>query len=136
MKLMLDLNILLDVVQRREPHYAASASILNLAYEQKNGCFPAHAVTTLRYLVARHADRQKAGELVDWLLLHFTVAAVGTDTLKRARALDFPDFEDAVVSACAEQLGCSFIITRNCRDFARSSVTAVTPEEFLAQRRN
>ena len=27
--IMLDLNVILDVVQRREPHYAASAAVLS-----------------------------------------------------------------------------------------------------------
>jgi hypothetical protein len=28
MKILVDLNVLLDVIQRREPHYAASAALL------------------------------------------------------------------------------------------------------------
>lgn len=136
MRLMLDLNLLLDVVQRREPHYDASAQILSHVLEKRNGCIAAHAITTLHYLVAKHADRQKADELVDWLLLNFAVAAVDGNTLQRARALQFSDFEDAVVSACAEQQDCAFIITRNCRDFAQSSIAALTPGEFIVQRMN
>lgn len=136
MKLMLDLNLLLDVVQNRAPHYDASAQILNHALEKRQGCIAAHAVTTLHYLVAKHADRRKADDLIDWLLLNFTVAPVDRVTLQRARALEFTDFEDAVVSACAEQLDCTCIITRNCRDFARSSIIALTPGEFIVQRMN
>ena len=42
-----------------------------------------------------------------------------------------PDFEDAVVDAVAERNGADYILTRNIKDFAGSSVPAVTPTEFL-----
>lgn len=45
------------------------------------------------------------------------------------------DVEDAVVSACAEQQDCAFIITRNCRDFAQSSIAALTPGEAGLKKR-
>ena len=34
MKVTLDINVLLDVFQRREPHYAASAKVVSLDYRQ------------------------------------------------------------------------------------------------------
>lgn len=44
---------------------------------------------------------------------------------------DFRDFEDCVVAKCAESCNADYIITRNVKDFAGSSVRAITPEEFL-----
>lgn len=42
-----------------------------------------------------------------------------------------PNFEDAVADAVAERNSADYILTRNVRDFAGSSVPAVTPTEFL-----
>ena len=68
MRVMLDLNVLLDVVQRRDPFYAASAATLSKVLTREvTGCIPGHALTTLYYLVSRQAGKAKAGELVDWL---------------------------------------------------------------------
>jgi len=64
-------------------------------------------------------------------LKHFQVAAVDSRVLTRARALNWPDFEDAVVAAAAEAHDCSLIITRNVSDFRDSPVSARTPEEYL-----
>ena len=136
MKLMLDLNLLLDVVQQRQPHYAASAHVLNYALEGNNGCIAAHAVTTLHYLVSKYADRRKADELIDWLLQNFTISQISKNTFLRAQVLDFTDFEDAVVCACAEQQHCDYIVTRNSRDFVKASVAVLTPGEFIAQKMN
>lgn len=133
MKIMFDLNILLDVVQRREPHFAASAAVSSMAVRKEiTGLIPAHAVTTLAYVVKKHAGAKKESEVLDWLLAGFRVAPAGHEEMLRARAYAMMDFEDAVVAAVAEAQGCRFILSRNVADFRRSSVPAVTPEEFLA----
>ncbi len=129
---MLDLNVLLDVVQRREPFYTASAATLSKVLTREvTGCIPGHALTTLYYLVSRQTDKAKAGELVDWLLVHFEVIPQDRSQFLRARSLDCPDFEDAVVASAAEASACEMIVTRNIGDFAGAPVPAVTPEEFL-----
>lgn len=129
---MLDLNILLDVVQRREPFYAASAEVLSHALETSNvACLPGHALTTLHYIVAKYADREQANALVDWLLAHLEVVAQERSQFVRARSLDMIDFEDAALASAAEASGCELIITRNVADFHSSPIPAVTPEELL-----
>jgi predicted nucleic acid-binding protein len=129
---MLDLNVLLDVVQRREPFYAASAAVLGQAIEGPNvACLPGHALTTLHYIVAKYANREHAGTLVDWVLAHLEIVPQDRTQFVRARSLQFSDFEDAAVASAAEASGCELIITRNVADFGSSPVPAVTPEEFL-----
>jgi len=133
-KITVDLNVVLDVVQKRERHYAASAAVLSLVAEGAVvGALPAHAFTTLHYIVDRYAGPEKAGELIDWLIRDFDVAEAGKEQLVHARKLEFPDFEDAVVAACASRAGSDLIVTRNLADFMGSPVPAVTPEEFLAR---
>lgn len=137
MKVAVDLNVVLDVVQKRHPHYGASATVLTQVVEGTiAGVLPSHAFTTLHYLVERFAGRDKAGELVDWLLHHFEVAEAGRTELLHARTLAFADFEDAVVAACAVRVGADLIVTRNISDFRRSPVPAMTPEELLSREPN
>jgi predicted nucleic acid-binding protein len=134
--ILVDLNVLLDVIQRREPHYPASAAVLDeVVREHVQAVLPAHVFTTLHYLVGRHQSITVAHEAVDWLLAHFDVVSVGREEFVRARALGWRDFEDGVVAAAAEFSGCAQIVTRNVRDFVGSSVPAVTPEEFLVMLR-
>ena len=130
--ILVDLNVLLDVIQKREPHYPASAAVLDeVVREHVRAVLPAHVFTTLHYVVGRHQSTTVAHEAIDWLLAHFDVASVGRAELIRARALGWADFEDGVVAAAAESSGCAQIVTRNVRDFVGSSVPTVTPEEFL-----
>jgi predicted nucleic acid-binding protein len=135
MKVMLDLNVLLDVVQQREPHFAASAQVLAMAARGDLWAFvPPHAITTLYYLVAKYGDRDRADSTVDWLLAKTQMQPAGRDDFLRARSLGLADFEDAVVAALAEAARCRYIISRNARHFDGSPVPALTPEEFLAAR--
>ncbi|HLX09953.1 MAG TPA: PIN domain-containing protein [Thermoanaerobaculia bacterium] len=132
MRVMLDLNVVLDVVQRREPFYTASATVLSQAVEGENvACLPGHALTTLHYIVSKYAGREQAGTLVDWVLAHLEVVSQDRAQFVRARSLKFDDFEDAALASAAEAADCKYIITRNVADFRRSPVPAATPEEFL-----
>jgi len=135
MRFMLDLNVLLDVVQRREPFYAASAAVLSQAVEGPSvACLPGHALTTLYYVVAKHAGQEEAGILVDWVLAHLEIVPQDRAQFIRARSLRFDDFEDAALASAAEAAGCELIVTRNVADFALSPVAAITPEELLRAR--
>jgi predicted nucleic acid-binding protein len=130
--ILVDSNVILDVVQRREPHFGASAAVLDdVASGRVQAAPPAHVVTTLHFIVGRYQGERGAHRLVDWLLTHFEVASVGRAELARARGFGWDEFEDRVVAAAAESSGCRQIVTRNVGDFEGSLVPAVTPEEFL-----
>lgn len=132
MKIMIDLNVLVDVLQQRKPFLAASAKVCAAVAEgEVSGSLPAHAVTTIFYLVRRNAAQEVADRAMDWLLRTFDVAPLDKLVLSRARNIGMKDFEDAVVVASAENEKCDFIVTRNIGDFSVSPVKAIAPEEFL-----
>jgi predicted nucleic acid-binding protein len=132
-KVTVDINVLLDVFQKREPHYAASARLLAMVQQgEMTGVFPAHGFTTLYYLVRKHASRPDAETAMDEILKHFEVGNLDVDGWSRARSLPMPDFEDAVVAVVAEESASEFIVTRNTGDFTYSPVIAITPVEFLS----
>mgnify|MGYP003890633541 CR=1 FL=1 len=134
MKVTVDINVLLDVFQKREPHYAASARLLAMVQQgELTGVFPAHGFTTLYYLVRKHASRPDAEAAMDDVLRHFEVGNLEAVGWARARSLPMTDFEDAVVAVVAEETASEFIITRNTGDFTHSPVPAITPVEFLSQ---
>ena len=135
MKVLLDLNVLLDVVQNRVPHYHDSAKVLSLArLGEIQAVLPVHAFTTLYYILAKAAGKPKADQTIDWLLAHFQVAVADKAVLLRARQLPLADFEDAVVASLAEASQCDHVVTRNVSDFAGSPVSALTPTDFLITR--
>lgn len=133
MRVLVDLNVFLDVEQERQPHFADSAAALSAALsEQFEGWMPAHSLTTLHYLIERHAGLAAADVAVDWHLKHFQIPALDGAVFKRARELAIPDFEDAVVAASAEAAGCAWIVTRNGGDFTGSPVPVISPKNLLS----
>jgi hypothetical protein len=51
MKIMLDLNVLLDVFQRRVPHVRYSSMVVKeILKHSVHGLLPAHGLTTIRQL--------------------------------------------------------------------------------------
>lgn len=132
MTALLDLNVLLDVIQARQPHYDDSAAVLSAARTGEfTALLPFHAITTIFYLVERWSGRARANETIDWLLQHFDVPAADRSVLVRARALTFNDFEDAVVASIAEKHRCDYNVSRNESDFTGAPVPAIAPGSFL-----
>ena len=61
MTLMLDLNVLLDVFQKRVPHYQYSSMVVKEILRQNvQGMLSAHGLTTIHYILAKYADTQRA----------------------------------------------------------------------------
>lgn len=132
MKVLVDINILLDVFQKREPFYEESSKVITELFRLDFPIVtPGHSVTTIYYIVAKQADVANALELVDWMLGKLDIGAITQDVLKRSRNLEMKDYEDAVCAAVAEQEQCQYIVTRDLSDFSMSPVSAVSPDTFI-----
>jgi predicted nucleic acid-binding protein len=134
MTILVDLNVILDVVQRREPHYTDSAILLStIVRGSADGAVPGHAITTVYYLVRRYVNKERAETTVDWLLNHLEVVPAGEDDFRTARQLEMDDFEDAVVATLADRASCDVIATRNTEDFGASPIPAKSPKAILSE---
>lgn len=132
-RILLDVNLVLDVLLDRRPHADAASSVWRAVEEGRaEGLLSAHAVTTIHYLNARAVGAKAARETTEALLSVFGVAAVDERVVRAAIALGFRDFEDAVTAAAAQRARCSAIVTRNPRDFRASPVRVLTPAEAAA----
>ena len=132
MRVMFDINVVLDIVGAREPFYDNSrAAFLKVIESGSEPYLAIHAYPTIYYLLGAASTRAKRGSAMEWVFDSFDVAAAGQRELDVARSLDMPDFEDALVASAAATAGCDLIITRNVEDFSTSPVTAMSPTEFL-----
>jgi predicted nucleic acid-binding protein len=132
-KLLLDTNVLLDVLAKRDPWYDHSATVLSLAEsEEIQGFLAAHSVSTLFYLSARHLGNRRATSVLVELLRVLTVAPLDHDTILRGLALGWSDFEDALQMLSGINVDADYLVTRNPGDFTAASLSVVTPTELLA----
>jgi predicted nucleic acid-binding protein len=133
LKVLIDLNVILDVLQRREPFYDMSARVLAAAERGLvEGWVAAHSLTTLFYLLTRYRSTERARVALTDLLTFLSVAAVDHEVIEQALNLPYPDFEDAVQMMAAVRSGVQYLVTRNVRDYGLGPLPALQPAELLA----
>ena len=134
MKLLIDANILLDVLQNREPYVQASSVIWKLCETEKaKGYVSALTFANLVYIMRKELEPKKIEETLQALSLIFEFVDFSASDLSRAAELNWDDFEDAVQSITADRVHADYIITRNVRDFTKSKVIAFAPSELIAR---
>ena len=132
MRLLIDGNILLDVLQKRKPHYDDSAKIWKMCEaDLAEGYVSALTFADLVYVMRKELSTEKISETLKSLSLIFRFEDLKASDLINAADLGWDDFEDAIQSITAERIGVDHIITRNVKDFKKSRIAAVTPTEFL-----
>jgi predicted nucleic acid-binding protein len=131
-QVMFDLNVILDVLQRREEFYEPSARVLSLAEIGRiQGWLSAHSITTLFYLIAKDQSPDKARAVLASLLLFIKVAPVDQHTIESALTLPYRDFEDAVQAIAALQVQADYLLTRNVRDYHPALLEVIQPAQLL-----
>lgn len=131
---MIDLNVLLDVMEKREPWVMDSAKTCAICGAWRVfGYVSPHALTTIYYIVRKRGGKDLAKRAIDWILAMFKVAKLGAAEFRRASLLGFEDFEDAVIAAAAEGEKCAYIVTRNAAHFKASPIPVISPSEFVAR---
>jgi predicted nucleic acid-binding protein len=127
--ILVDVNVVLDVLLNRPPHAEASAAVwAAIETGSCRGLLPAHAVTTIHYLVRKNLSSSKARRTVSDMLRVFEVAPVDGSVIQFALDLPFADFEDAVSAAAAHFAGCDYIVTRDPKGFPAPPIRCLTPE--------
>ena len=134
---MIDTNVILDVLLKREEFFESSKAVLTLCEDRKiQGFVSASTITDIFYLTrkALHSP-DKTYQLIDALLNTVSVLTVTNSDVLTALKTRARDFEDCLLAVCARSNRCGGIITRNKDDFLTFCLTLYTPEEFLALRR-
>jgi predicted nucleic acid-binding protein len=133
MTVLIDTNVILDYVLKREPFADASRECLETLIADKATIWLTASTITDIYYVTRRAlhDASKAKKMISTLLNTFGI--IGVDKADCLNALDIgvSDYEDALVSTCAKKANAEYIITRNIKDFGGSPIPAITPQDFL-----
>ena len=133
-RVLVDLNVVLDVLFQREPHYKEAAVVFRkIEAGDLLGLLAAHSVTTLHYLAAKRLGREKCRALIMDVLQLFEVVPVDGDRLRYALGLGWKDFEDAVQAACAQAAEADYLVTRDKKGFRAATVRVLTPGELVAR---
>ena len=132
MKILIDTNVILDVLIKREPYYLDSARVWTLTRGKTiEGYLSAISVNNLYYIVNKLKGHKTAASLVDHILEDYEIISLTKNILKQARTIEKKDFEDLIQYFSALQEGCDFLVTRNKKDFPSGGVKVISPQEIL-----
>ena len=136
-KVLIDLNIILDFLNKRNFHEEA-ANIINMCVEKKlYGFIAAHEITTLSYfLLKEKKDKNKAADIISALLDMFNIIPIDEKILREALFSPVNDYEDAVIEVSSVKNSIDYIISRNLGDFKSARVQVFTPEQFFIKESN
>ena len=133
MIVLLDTCIIIDVLQDRQPFSEDAKTIfIAVANKQVEACITAKSVADIYYITHRatHSD-EKSREILSKLFSLFSVLDTTGDDCKKALFSPITDYEDAVMVETAKREGIDYIITRNIKDYSKSSIEVISPTDFL-----
>lgn len=134
MKLFLDTNVLIDYLAAREPFCHDIREIV--CQSQINGILlvaSSITFTTMEYVLKKKVPHDVLMNQFALLRKIIHVPATDGETVDKAIASTFQDFEDAIQHYTAFG-NADYIITRNSKDFiSYSNIPVLTPSEFLKQ---
>lgn len=132
MKVLIDTNVILDVLYKREGFYEDSLKIWKLCETRKlDGYISALSIPNIVYILRRELDPEKTLEVIYNINLVFKIYDLKSEIIMQAAEKKTKDYEDALQMVTAQKLKASFIVTRNIKDFAGSKIIAVKPSELL-----
>ncbi len=133
MVILVDTNILVDVLMKREPYRKDAEEILaKCASREVIGYLAAHSVSNLFYILRKAYSQEERRTFIKGLCNIFRISDLtAKKILAAAENEKFSDFEDCLQAECAVEVMADYIVTRNPDDFANSRVKVIQPGEFL-----
>lgn len=131
-RIFLDTNVVLDLLGARIPFYKAAAQIATLADQNKISIVvSALSYSTLSYFLTKFEDAETAKEKLRKFKIISEICSLNESIIEKGLNSKFSDFEDSLQYYSAIKSDCSIIITRNAKDFKKSEIPVMTPDEFL-----
>ena len=133
MKVLFDCDAIIDIWGNTEDFFASYASFDTVLSRRFYPCITVTSLVSISYVLEarKFLNRQAARQAISALLKIFEVLDATASDAAFALESDMADFEDALTAFAAKRHEVDFIVTRNKRDFAKSPVPALTPQEFV-----
>jgi len=134
-KLLIDTDVILDFFFDRKPYSDYASQLLSLCESEKIIGFVTPVIcSNIYYILKQTAPHEKVIEKLKQLLMILNVLAMDKEVVFQALNSGFRDFEDALQNAAAIRVKhINAILTRNVKDYRKSELGVMTPEDYLNQ---
>ena len=133
MKVFLDVNVFMDVLERRDGWKASLAMVQMVRAGRVEGYISALTPPILYFLGARISSEKEAKRDVKRIISGFQIVPLSEEIISRSfDEKRMRDFEDSIQFYSAK-LSSEVLVTRNKRDFrvVEDEIEVLTPEEFM-----
>lgn len=133
MRVFLDANILVPVLDKEYPLFTYSSRVLSLANSSQ---FQIHTspvcLAIAFYFAEKKSGSTKAKSKIELLVRNVEIAPTKTEAvLKAIQNKSIANFEDGIEYCSAEAAKCKCLITEDKRDFYFAKMEILNAEEFL-----
>lgn len=131
-KILVDTNIVMDLLSKRDPFYQSAADLFSLADNKKlKLSVSALTLTNVHYVLNKQISNE-AREILRKFKVLVRILSLNDKILDLAlNDTGFNDFEDAIQYFTAIDNKQEIILTRNIKDFKNASIPVMTAEAFL-----
>ncbi|MCL1979139.1 MAG: PIN domain-containing protein [Methanomassiliicoccaceae archaeon] len=131
MNVLFDTNVLLDMIEKREPFYAAARRAAEFAVDERiTGFVSVQSLNDIFYFVSKVHEAGDAFDAVEALSVLFKPIGVLPEDSMAALMSDFRDYEDGIINASAVRSGIDIILTRDGSGFIESELLVVSPDDL------
>jgi len=132
-KILIDSDVILDFLFDRKPYADDASIVLSMCESGKiQGFVTPVIISNVYYILRRIARHETVVKKLSGLLTIVDVLIIDKAILTRALDSGFSDFEDALQNYAAEKSGnIDLILTRNVKDYKKSRLGILTPENYL-----
>lgn len=137
MRVLIDTNVIVDVLQSREPWCKSGQEIFRAVANKKiNGCITTKEAADIHFFSRKQFAGEenvdgKAREVLAKIFSIFEVLDTLADDCLDAFGIKNGDYEDAMMIATALRTGVNCIVTRNKEHFKQGPVLVYSPEDFI-----
>ena len=132
MNLLLDTNVLIDYLGRKEPFFESAKMVVMAAFfGDVRAWTPAQSVVDAFYVLSRYMDSDRIQQSILKTLELISPVDLTSADLERAARLKWPDMEDCLISVAAVKANADYLITRDASGFERSPVPVLTPQAWI-----
>ncbi|MGB3606292.1 MAG: PIN domain-containing protein [Psychroserpens sp.] len=131
-RIFIDTNVMLDFLGERNPFYESIAKIATLAEKKKLTLVVSPiSFAMVNYLLSKFENSKIAKEKLRKFKIISEICSLDEQTVEKGLNSSFSDFEDALQYYSATESECDLILTRNRKDFKKSLLPFMTPDEFI-----
>lgn len=133
MKIFLDANVLVSVLNKEYPVFTYSSRIMSLEeYDHIHLYTSPVCLAIAFYFAEKKSGRKKAKYKIELINIHLKMTEIGQEVVNRTlENKSIEDFEDGMEYYSARNAGCEYIITENPRDFYFSTIPVLRSQDFI-----